>query len=181
MAPQAPKKQPNWQKALDDLASGSTTFFFMKQPKTRIRLVNQETDPEHFFMPVTSVFRGKEKVKYLVMGVVISTEGRELADNWKNKIVPIVMPKTVIKSILTYLAEGYDFFDPKEGYGITIAKSGSGMEMDYTVLPSPQAVSLPEKVIPADKTLEDFAAAFEEFQRNRGNGGGKNDSEETGW
>src|SRR5512144_231222 len=95
------KKQPNWQKALDELAAGASgPFFFQKAPKAKIRLVNLEHDPEKFFLPVTSNFRGTAKTKYLVFGVVIATEGQELSEKWRNTIVPIVLTKTAVKAIL---------------------------------------------------------------------------------
>lgn len=182
MADKQPK-QPDWQKALDALASeGSGAYFFLKQPKTQIRLVNLEHDPEHFFLPVTSIYRGQPKTKYLVFGVVLKTPGKDLLDKYVNAIVPIVFNKTTIKGILSLLAEGYDLFDPKEGYGITIMKSGTGLDTDFNLMPSPHAVPLDmEKVKQPEKTLEDFAAEFSNNQRNRSQSSGKQGEDETGW
>lgn len=178
------KQQPNWQKALDALASeGSGAFFFLKQPKTQIRLVNLEQDPEHFFLPVTSIYRGQPKTKYIVFGVVLKTQGKELSEKYQNAIVPIVFNKTTIKGILSLLAEGYELFDPAEGYGITIMKSGTGLDTDFNLMPSPHAVPMDmTKLKQPEKTLEDFAAEFSNRQQSRASGGGgKSGEDESGW
>lgn len=142
-------KMPNWQKALDELGEGGGPFFFLKSPKTNVRLICLEDDPEKFFAGATTVFKGKPKTKYVVFALILKTQGRELSAKYANKIVPLVLTKTAIKSILSLLSEGYDLFDPAGGYGITIMKSGAGTDTEYNIMPSPQPVPF----VPADYTL----------------------------
>lgn len=152
-----PKAAPNWQKALDELGDGSGPFFFLKSPKTNVRLVCLEEDPEKFFAGATTVFKGKPKTKYVVFAMILKTQGRELAEKWKNKVIPLVLTKTAIKSILSLLSEGYDLFEPENGFGITIMKSGAGTDTEYNIMPSPQAVPIPADVIMPEKSLIEYA------------------------
>ena len=133
----------NWENVLNNLGSeGSGPFFFLKSSKTRIRILCFEDNVEQFFAMGTTVFQGKPKQKAIFFGTVISTEGRELSEKWANKIYPIVVTKTALKGILSILAEGYELFDPANGYGITILKSGKGTDTEYNVMPSPNPVPI---------------------------------------
>lgn len=152
------KPMPNWQKALDELGDGTGPFFFFKSKKTNLRLVCLEDDPEKFFAAATTMFKGKPKTKYIVFGQVLKTADRELSDKWKGKIVPLVLTKTAVKSIISLLAEGYELFDPANGYGVTLMKSGAGTDTEYTIMPSPSPVALDlSKLEMPEKSLIDYA------------------------
>lgn len=152
--------QPNWDKVLADIGSASSgPFFFPKTPKTKIRLICQDPDPTKFFVFVQTEYKGKPKQKVIVLGKVISTDGKELSSQWTNKVVPIIIAKTALKGIIAQLAEGYDLFDPEKGYGLSIIKTGKGTETDYNVIVSPQPVPLGDAEMPHE-SLEEFAAMF---------------------
>ena len=157
--PKTPQpKQPDWQKALDELGDGSGPFFFFKSAKTNLRLVCLEDDPEKFYAAATTLFKGQPKSKYVVFAQILKTQGRELSAKWVGKIVPVVLTKTAIKSILSLLAEGYELFDPATGYGITLMKSGAGTDTEYNVMPSPQPVPYnPGDFELPEKSLIDYA------------------------
>lgn len=170
--PQNPR-QPNWQKALDELGDGSGPFFFFKASKTNVRLVCFEENPEHFFAAATTVFKGKPKSKYVVFGQVLKTQGRDLSEKWINKIVPLVITKTALKSIISLLAEGYELFDPAQGFGITLMKSGSGTDTEYNVMPSPQVVPLNlDELTRPEKSLIEYADELTNNSSRQGNNSG---------
>jgi hypothetical protein len=135
-----PPTPDQWQSLLDSVSTGiGGEFFFVKSPKTTMRLLCFQDNPLEFYAPVESYFRGKQKTKFIIFGHIISTEGqgaKPLSDDWKTKVAPIVITKTALKAILTLLAEGYELFDPEEGHAIKIIKSGSGTDTDYTATPS---------------------------------------------
>lgn len=186
----APKKQPpvakkqptsksgptNWDDLLETMNSSSSgPFFFVKAPRTRIRLACFSDDQREFYAEATTVFKGREKSKFVVFGVVLSTEGhgaKPLGDQWKEKVIPIVITKTTLKGIISLLAEGYELFSPKEGYGITINKSGTGTDTDYNVNPSPNPVPCNfAKMEQPEKTLQDYAEELTARSQQRGEKG----------
>lgn len=199
-APPAPavrnvSNTPDWDAALNALKSqGSGPFFFLKAPKTRLRLVCLNEDVTAFYAGAQTFFRNKPKTKYVVFGQVISADGKEggLDPKWQKKVVPIVITKTVLTGIIALLAEGYELFDEQEGFGLTITKTGSGTDTDYNVLPSPSMIPLSAEEWP-EKELEEYAAELtargEERQNNEaqgnGNSGGSrrsnNTPTESGW
>jgi hypothetical protein len=160
---------------LDSIGSGTGgEFFFVKSPKTKVRLLNFQDDPQEFFAPVKTVYRNKEKTKFMIFAKVIGVDGqgaKPLGDNWKNKVAPLVITKTALKAIITLLAEGYDLFDPEEGYGVTIIRSGSGTDTDYTATPSrdPIPVDLNSLEMP-EVDLFEMAARLEAKNASRNTG-----------
>lgn len=171
-----PRPQPNWQKALDELGDGTGPFFFFKSKKTNLRLVCLEDDPEKFFAGATTYFKGKPKTKYIVFGQVLKTADKELSDKWKGKIVPLVLTKTAIKSIISLLAEGYELFDPAQGYGIVLMKSGAGTDTEYNIMPSPNPVPIDfSKLEMPEKSLEDYADDLTAKGQNNENNKSKED------
>jgi hypothetical protein len=173
----------NWDQILNTMnESSSGPFFFV----TRIRLLCLEDSLEHFFAPATTYFKGKPKTKFVVFGTVLSSDGGSkgpLSDQWKNKLVPIVITKTTLTGILAILAEGYELFDPETGHGINIMRSGTGTDTDYNVNPSPQPVALDlDSMEQPEKSLVEFAEALSErsAQRNGGSAGSEEAPEEWG-
>ncbi len=183
--PPAPKqKAPDWGSVLEGLASGSSgPFFFVKANRTRLRLVNYEPDETQFFRLGTTYFKGKPKQKAIFFAKIISTDLKDkLDERWQNKIVPVVVAKTALKAIISYLSEGYDFFGP-EGYGVVIMKSGKGTDTEYNVMPSPQPIPLDLKDYDTpEMNLDEYAELLTQNSMKRseklGEGGG---TEEGDW
>lgn len=161
MAKTQPQNDENrWQKMLDDLPSGQGgPFFFLQQGKTKIKIVPVE-GTEDFFAESRAIFQGKEKTKYVMLGLVAGATGREIPQEDINRVQPIIIPKTVLRNILTLLAEGYDLLSADEGHGITIVKSGEGKNTTYSVLPSPKPVQTSTALNYPDESLEELANMF---------------------
>jgi len=167
-----------WQGLLDQLSeTTSGPFFFIKEGKTRVRLVPQKETSDHFFVETTRVFRGKTRSRYIILGVVAGVSTQELSDEWKTKVAPIVVPKTVVKSILQLLAEGYDLLGP-EGNGITIIRDGKGIDTSYNVLPSPKPIPIPDGLTYPDSTLEELSQEFYQSSLERDQGRSGEESQE---
>jgi len=166
-----------WQAMLDELQSGASgPNFFLKAGKTRIRLIpepgTEDDETPTFFVPVTSSYRGKERPKYLLSAVVLGAEGRELREDQINTVIPVVVPKSVLQDILNNLASGWDLFDLMTGHGISIMKSGSGLNTDYNVTMSPKPIPLIEEPNPMNTdgepiTLADAAIEFQKRSAQR--------------
>lgn len=137
---------PDWSGLLDRLQQGgSNSFLFAKNPKNRYRLLHLDGEP--FFVEVKSDFRGKVKVKYMLLALDMAAELDERIPKG------LIIAKTPFKAIVALLSEGYDLFS-ENGYGVTILKSGTGLDTSYSVMPSPKA-------IPVDPDLLDGAPTFE--------------------
>ena len=170
--------QNEWQEMLDNLSTGeSGPFWFIKEGKTRVRLIPEEGS-ERFYAETTRVFRGKERVRFVVLGVVMGVSTRELADEWKNRVTPVIMTKTCVKGILALLAEGYDLLSP-DGHGVTIVRSGKGLDTSYTVLPSPKPIPIPDDVVEAESSLEEYSQLFYQNSLERDSNRGDSGSEEA--
>lgn len=176
---------PDWEAVLSGLQSGiGGEFFFVKSPKTRVRLLCFEEDLTHFFAPATTSYQGREKTKYVVFAKVIETAGqgaKPLSDEWKGKVAPLVITKTALNGILGVLSEGYDLFDEEEGYGVTIIRSGSGTDTDYTVMPSqgPVRVDLSKMEMP-EGSVFDYAQKLTEKNASRNGRNGAAPREDEG-
>jgi len=156
---------------LDQLAAGNAgPNFFLKAGRTRIRLVAEPGHDEGsmpvFFTQVSATFRGKTRPKFLLSAVVIGAEGRDLPEDKVNKVIPVVVPKQVLTDILNTLVEGWDLFDLESGHGLSINKTGSGLNTEYTVNVSPKPVPLAD-IIPMDMTLIEAAEKFMELSAQR--------------
>lgn len=180
----APSGASKWQNLLDDMQSGQGgPFFFPGEGKTRLRLVAQEGTSDEFFAETRAVFRGKEKVKYIVLAYVVGSSSKELPEEMKGKITPVVVSKTVLRGILSLLAEGYDLLDPEDGHGLTLIRSGKGLDTSYNVMPSPTSVVLPDDLEFPVETLEELAQMYytqslERSQNSSKSGEGSGDEEE---
>lgn len=129
-----------WQGVFSNLGSGSAgNFVFPKGGKTQVRLLNKHGTP--FYIEVPSYFRGKERVKYIFPVWDPTKKDEEGEPDYT--IRGLVVPKTAFKAIVAYLAEGYEFFHPLKGHGITLARSGEGRDTAYSVIPSAKPVVLP--------------------------------------
>ncbi len=145
--------------------------------------MNYEPDETQFFRLGTTYFKGKPKQKAIFFAKIISTDLKDkLDERWQNKIVPVVVAKTALKAIISYLSEGYDFFGP-EGYGVVIMKSGKGTDTEYNVMPSPQPIPLDLKDYDTpEMNLDEYAELLTQNSMKRseklGEGGG---TEEGDW
>lgn len=150
-----------WQQLLDQMAEkgGNGSVFFPKKGKTRIRLAPIKGTDDDFFVETKSVYKGKARSKYLLSAMVISTDAGELNERWVNKVVPVLVPGAVLKGILGLLAEGYDLLSP-EGHGITIVKTGGGLETTYSVMPSQKPMELPDDVTYPEQSFEEIAEEY---------------------
>ena len=147
-----------WQTLLDGMQSGGA-FLFPQEGKTRLRLVLPEGENMyHFYREVINSYG---RTKYLIVAIVPSSDDANL-------VRPIILPKTPLQDILTILAEGYELFSPEEGFGITITRTGSGLDSKYSVLPSPKPVPLdPEEFEWPDEDLDEFAELFAKNAKDR--------------
>lgn len=168
-----------WQNLLGTLEGGDSQFIFLKPGKKRLRLLSPEDHPP-YHREVTTEYMGRKRTKYMTLAWAPQDEEDE------TPVKGLLMAKTVWKGIVTLQAEGYELFHPEEGHGITIVRSGAGLDTDYTVLPSKQAVEVPDEVLEFLDTmdLDDVVSAYEEFSANRGSdgdsGGANEDSGQSG-
>ena len=168
-----------WQNLLDEMNQGQGgPFFFPKEGKTRLRLTPQPGTDDEFYSETRSVFRGKEKVKYIILAYVAGTSQGELPEEMKYKVHPVVISKTVLKSILSLLAEGYDLLDPEDGHGLTLIRTGQKLDTSYNVMPSPSPVPLPDDLEYPDDNLEELARLYYEQSLERSQSGPTDDDEE---
>lgn len=166
----APKKagkkgKVDWQSMLDSLESGGLTgnIFFPKSGKTRVRLIlEDEDDQESWFTEVQGEFEGKVRSRYIIRGVVLHPAPDD------KKIMGIVVSKTAMKGIVGMLAEGYDLFDPEEGHGITISKTGASLNTSWGVTPSPKPVEIDlDEYEDSESDLESLEKQLEQIGANR--------------
>lgn len=157
-----------WTQVLSDLESkDSGEISYLKDGKTRVKLVPEKGNDRQFFAEATRLWQGKPKQRFLVKGIIFKDD--------KDELKALVVTKTVLKGIVNLLAEGYDLLGAK-GHGITIIKSGSGLETSYSVLPSPKPVETPSDIGELSATLAELAEKLLESDKNReekGEGGGK--------
>jgi len=156
----APKKEDpsvKWQSLLDGMRSGGA-FVFPQEGKTRLRLILPEgEDLYHFYREVINSYG---RTKYLIMAVVISSDEPDV-------VRPVILPKTPLQDILTILAEGYELFDIEEGFGLSITRTGSGLDSKYSVLPSPKAYPLSDDLEWPPEDLDEFADLFAKNAKDR--------------
>lgn len=154
---EAEDSSDKWQSLLDGMKSGGA-FVFPQEGKTRLRLVLPEgEDMYHFFREVINSYG---RTKYLVLAVVVSSDDLDL-------IRPIILPKTPLQDILSILAEGYELFDLEEGFGLSINRTGSGLDSKYSVLPSKGAYPLSEELEWPPEDLDEFADLFAKNAKDR--------------
>lgn len=155
-------------------SSGGGKYFFVKEGRTRVRLLGLEdpANPESFYAETTNSYG---KTKFVVFGEVLGTDQGELSPQFAGKVVPIICPKTVIEYILSLLIEGYTLWGDEGAHGITIHRTGSGLDTNYNVIPSSKPIGFTEGVEMPDQSLAEVAIAFadasEERAKNAGSGG----------
>lgn len=164
----APKKAgPDyWKDVLDGLgaAGGGSDFIFPKNGKTLVRLIQRPNSP--FYAEVESTFRNRTKTKYMLMAWKPAAKDEEAED----KVRGLILPKTAFKAIVALLAEGYEFFDPTKGHGLSIVRSGEALDTNYTIVPSNKEVPLPvslKKQI-AETSFDKLIKTYDEMRNRRG-------------
>ena len=171
------KTQNDFQELADALEAGaSSPYTFLKPGDNMIRLVlEQGRKPTEFFEFAENYYNGKPTKKWVVLGLVKIQEGAEASAEDFYTVKPIVLPTQVRTSIVNNAARGFELFDAEKGYGLTIVKSGSGLNTKYevvmTVNPVPIDAGLvvwPEKNL---KTLADEHTAFNKARSTNGPGG----------
>lgn len=173
-----------WQQLLNEVSSGEGgSTFFLKSGRTYVRLVpiavHEELGIPLFHIKTTSTFRGNTRERVLITGQVIKTDAGPLQDRWVDKVVPILVTKSVLKGILALLAEGYDLLSDENGHGVVIRKEGSGLSTEYSVMPSakPIPVNREELTMP-EMSLEEMSEAYMESNQRFANNQGNDNSDE---
>jgi hypothetical protein len=157
-------KDINWTKVLNSLKTTSR-WVMPKNGRTKARLVlPDENDPRHFYEEVKNSYMGNVRSKYMVFALLF--EGENVTPEMSTTVTPLVVPKTVLKGIISLLAEGYDLFGP-DGHGITVTRTGKGLNTSYSVLPSRKPVDLPEDMAWPEESIEELADDFTETSMRR--------------
>lgn len=151
---------PNrWHKLLDNLST-SVTFLRPKEGRTRLKLYWADPSADEvFYRDVQSIYRGHEKTRYMILAVPF--DGPGVTEDMKSKVVPMIVNKTILKALLSLLSEGYDLFSSAEGHGISINRTGTGLDSDYQVVASAKPQAFPEDLEIPTKSIDQFAAEFE--------------------
>lgn len=171
---------PSWDDLLDQLGN-TGNFYRIKEGTTKLRLVQlpsmkvKKGESFVFWGEATTSYRGNQRSRFVIPALVL--EGKNTREGMDTTATTVVIPKTILKGILGLLAEGYDLFDPKAGYGLMIKRTGSGLNTDYTVLPSRNPQPLPEDVvIPKDMNLDAMASEFQNWANRPRQGGEGSDT-----
>ena len=96
-----------WQGMLEDMTAsqGGGKFFFVQPGRTRVRLIpaaGTENDPTpRFFIETESYFQNKPKKRFIILGLVAEATGREITEEDKQKVRPLVVPPVVVKKIIS--------------------------------------------------------------------------------
>lgn len=149
-----------WENALDRL-SQSQNLFFPQEGKNRFRLFWAEGRDELPYVEVTSYWQGKPRRRYMMMGYS--------PDDQTPIPRGIVLARTAFRSIIDLVSEGYELFDPERGHGITIIRSGRGLDTSYTVIASMHPIPIPDELKEqlSEFDLSAVARSYEEGQRQR--------------
>jgi len=126
-----------WQDLLDtlDASSGGGDVYYLKEPKTRIRLVlpamspnsgGDEDDEEIFYAETTKHYQGKASSAFIVMGLILGTSTKGDKNVSDTKVRAIRLPKTALRWVVSQLAEEHELFDEVSGHGVTIERIGGG-------------------------------------------------------
>lgn len=155
-----------WKNVFQGLdTAGNSKFIFPKTGKLKVRLLQGNGQP--FFTEVNSTYMKKTKKKYLLLAW--SPERQDESNNPLYEVQALILPKTAWKAIAGFLAEGYDFFSRKGGYGVTIIRSGVGRDTSYTVMPSKNPILLPPQLLEslAETTLDGMVEEFNSMMESR--------------
>jgi hypothetical protein len=147
-----------WQGLLDilDASSGGGDVYYLKQPKTRIRLLlpsmspayvpeegNAEDDDDtQFFAETTKYYQDQARTNFLIFALILGTSEKSDQNVSQTKVRAIRLPKTALRGIVGQLAEDWDLFDPKGGHGLVIEKIGgaNSERTSYNIQVSPKPV-----------------------------------------
>lgn len=159
-----------WDKLAQELETGQRgPITFIKRGDNRIRLIlppgRKETE---FFEQTFNYYQGKPSPKYLVFGLLIEQEGNMLPEEDQKKIVPILVGKKILQSLVANAKRGFELFDPEKGYGVTIVKSGQMQGTTYEVIMSRDPISVNmDDLIKPEKSLEEFAEEHTKWGQER--------------
>jgi len=151
----------DWNAIYNQVGSVKTgQFLFPKAGKNRIRLL-QHPDDEVPYRVVQNNYQGQIRDKYLFMGYS--------PDDTEPDLKGIVVPLTVFRAIVGYLAEGYEFFDSEAGLGITILRDQQGRRVNYQVMASRNPQEADEEIIKSmgDRNLDYFAKEWDDWQNRK--------------
>lgn len=150
---------------MDQVASENLDVLYL-QARTRVRFLPLlEGRPP--VVSVKTIYNGKTRTKYL-MGVWNLTR-KEGEENNTAKVQAVLLSKRTVRAVLQYAAEGWDLFSPEEGRGVMLAKTGSGLNTEITLSPSPHSVSVPEEIMEEwyNFDIQTVAADWEKGQLDR--------------
>ena len=173
--PKPVEEEIDWNEILNELKT-TGQWYRPKDGRTRVRLVlPEDTNPREFFKEVQSSYNGNIKTRYMVLGLIL--DGTGATEEMSTTVTPIVIAKTVLKGIVSLLAEGYELFG-EDGHGVTINRSGQGLNTDYSILPSRKPVDLPDDITWPTETFEEMAEQFstQSFERDKNRSEGKQKS-----
>ena len=157
-----------WNEKLNEVASSMNgAYLYPQVGQTRVRLMlAPEREPDEFYQEVKREFKGKTRTQYLIPVIMVDPNG-----TWSTEIKIMCAAKTVLKGILTILASGeYDLLHPEEGHGLTIGRTGQGLNTEYSVLPSKSPVPVDYEFYTYEKSLLDYAADLENNDNSRSEG-----------
>lgn len=174
-----------WEQLAAELKSkeGGGIFFFLKEGRTRLRivpLVGTENDKRpQFWIDTEGTWNGKPNKRRILLGIVAGATGREIPDEDKNKVTPLLVAPTVVSQIVDILASGFDLFSAKGGHAIAIVRSGQGLGTTYRVDASPDPIPLPDTIEYLDKNLEQLDVEYRNQDSTPSSTTGNNTTEET--
>lgn len=177
-----------------DSSSGGGDVYYLKQPKTRVRLLlpsmspnasetgegGEEDEDMNFYAETRKAYQDQIRTNYLVFGLILGTSEKNDQNVSQTKVKAVRIPKTALRGIVGQLAEDWDLFDPTAGHGIVIEKIGgaNAERTSYNIQVSPKAVPVDLASLEwPDKDLWTLATEEENrsFERNakKQTGGGK--------
>lgn len=152
----------SWEKQLQEMkdAEGGGIFFFLKPGRTRLRIVpEQGTENDSlpsFWIDTEGMYQEKVNKRRILLGIVAGADGREIPDEDKNKVVPLVVAPSIVTQIIELLAGGHDLFSKNEGHAIAINRTGVNLGTSYSVQNSPSPVPLPDVIQYCEFSLQEL-------------------------
>jgi len=148
-----------WQDVLDGMkAGGGSNVYFLKEAKTRLRLLlSDDQELPQFWADTEKHYKGKVSPAHLIYGVILGTSKAGDENVSIEKVDVIRIPKTVLRGILSNLAEGHELFDEQTGHGIIIEKTSGGDRTSYVVKVSPKPVAVGPGLTWPDRSLDELA------------------------
>jgi hypothetical protein len=158
-----------WEALLGQLNTrGSMDVYYIKEKKTRIRLVLQPgQDPMQFYAMTQKSYQGKVGVAFLVFALVLQTSKSGDDSVSDTKVRAVRLSKTALTALVTQLAEGHELFDPKEGHALMVQKI-EGETTSYTVTVSPKPVPVDMAKLEWSKDSEDEMRSLQDIADTEG-------------